>query len=87
MAKLTKAASYVRMSTDKQETSPEQQRESISKIADEHGYKIVASYEDLGVSGNATEKRPEFQRMIVDGSTRKFEAILAGTKTVLAVLI
>lgn len=74
--KQTPAASYVRMSTDKQETSPEQQREAIAKLAIEHGYEIVATYEDLGVSGNNTEKRAGFRRMIADGSTRKFEAIL-----------
>jgi site-specific DNA recombinase len=70
------AASYVRMSKDSQETSPGQQREAIEKLAEDRGYEIVARYEDLGVSGNATDKRTGFRQMIADGSLRKFDFIL-----------
>ena len=76
MTKQIAAASYVRMSTDKQETSPDQQREAIAKLAVERGYEIIASYEDLGISGNDTAKRSGFRQMIADGSTRKFATIL-----------
>lgn len=70
------AAAYVRMSKDSQETSPGQQREAIEKLASERGYDVIAKYEDLGVSGNATDKRTGFRQMIADGSTRKFDFIL-----------
>jgi site-specific DNA recombinase len=76
MVKTIRAASYIRMSTDKQETSPEQQREAINKLAAEHGYTITQNYQDLGISGDATHKRLGFQQMIADGSARCFDAVL-----------
>lgn len=76
MTKLIKSALYVRMSTDDQEASPEQQRESTEAYAAEHGYTITHRYEDLGVSGDRTDKRFGFQRMIADGTAGAFNAIL-----------
>ena len=78
MATKTKpAVGYVRMSTDKQEDSPEQQRAEISKLAKREGYRIVRWYEDHGISGARTHKRPEFRRMIRDAEERgDFKAIL-----------
>lgn len=71
------AVGYVRMSSDKQEKSPEQQRAEITKLANRGGYRIIRWYEDLGISGDATEKRMDFQRMVRDaGSSRDFQAIL-----------
>jgi len=71
------AASYIRMSSPEQADSPEQQRAAIRKLAEDKGYVITTEYSDLGISGDATPKRKGFQRMIADGSTRKFDAILA----------
>ncbi|MEL6104813.1 MAG: recombinase family protein [Planctomycetota bacterium] len=70
------AVGYVRMSTDKQETSPEQQRFEIEAFADANNYRIDRWYEDLGISGDRTDKRLQFQQMIADGSDGKFIAIL-----------
>ena len=75
MAK-TKAVAYVRMSTDKQDTSPEQQRIEIKKYAKKHGYAINDWYQDDAVSGDNTEKRIDFQRMIADATMGGFDAIL-----------
>jgi site-specific DNA recombinase len=75
--KTISAVGYVRMSSDKQEKSPDQQREVINKLAKREGYRIVRWYEDLRISGDATEKRKDFQRMVRDaGSSRDFQAIL-----------
>ncbi|MCC9600759.1 recombinase family protein [Stieleria sp. JC731] len=70
------AVGYVRMSTDRQEKSPEQQRIEVEAYAEKHGYRIIDWYEDLAVSGDRTDKRLQFQRMIEDGSVKKFDAIL-----------
>ncbi|MDH3717135.1 MAG: recombinase family protein [Planctomycetota bacterium] len=72
----TRAAAYTRMSTNRQEKSPAQQRAEIEQLAEREGYKIVRWYSDDGVSGDATEKRIEFQRMIADATTGEFDVIL-----------
>ncbi|GAA4446120.1 recombinase family protein [Novipirellula rosea] len=63
---LDSAVGYIRMSSDKQEESPEQQRDEILKLAEKHGYKIVRWYEDHAISGVKTLKRKQFLQMIDD---------------------
>jgi len=71
------AVGYIRMSTDKQEDSPAQQKAEITKLAQRDGYRIIRWYEDHGISGAKTLKRPEFRRMIRDADDRgDFRAIL-----------
>ncbi len=74
--RLIPAVVYYRMSTDKQDASIAQQRIAVEKYAKEHGYRIVREYIDEGISGDATEKRFEFQRMIRDASGGTFQAII-----------
>jgi DNA invertase Pin-like site-specific DNA recombinase len=76
MAKLITAVGYLRMSTDRQETSPEQQRAEIEKYAAKHGYQVMRWYQDLGISGDRTDKRLQFQQMIADAADGRFKAIL-----------
>lgn len=74
---LIPAVSYVRMSSDKQEESPAQQRSALTKLAERHGCKLLREYYEPGISGDATEKRVEFQRMIRDAEEKgDFAAIL-----------
>lgn len=47
----TKAVAYVRMSTDRQDLSPDAQRAAIERWALAQGVAVVAWREDLGVSG------------------------------------
>lgn len=76
-AELTPAVAYIRMSSGKQEASPEQQRAEVAKLAKRLGYKIIREYFDSGISGDNTPKRVEFQRMIADAETKRdFCAIL-----------
>lgn len=75
MAKLN-AVAYVRMSTDDQEASPDQQKEEVTKYAAENGYCIKSWFEDLGVSGDQTDKRFGFQRMIAEASSGGVDAVL-----------
>ena len=60
---LIPAVAYYRMSSNKQETSIPEQREAVERYAGEHGYRIIRDYCDEGISGDATSKRVEFQRM------------------------
>jgi len=73
------AVACVRMSTDRQESSPTQQRQEIEALAEREGYRILRWYDgDLGISGDATERRMDFQRMIRDASEKRdFKVILA----------
>lgn len=70
------AWAYYRMSSDKQETSIDQQREAVKAYAKTQGYKLTTEYDDQGISGDATEKRFGFQRMIADAATADVEVIL-----------
>ena len=71
------AVGYSRMSTDKQEDSPAQQKAEINKLAQREGYRVLRWYADHGISGAKTLKRPEFRHMIRDAEERgDFKAIL-----------
>jgi site-specific DNA recombinase len=70
------AVAYVRMSSDKQEHSPQQQRESIEHLA-EGKYQIVRWYQDDGISGAESVKRTGFHQLISDATDRgDFRAVL-----------
>jgi DNA invertase Pin-like site-specific DNA recombinase len=74
---LTPAAAYLRMSSDQQGGSIEQQREGIKRYAATHGFLIVEEYCDEGKSGSRKqEKRTEFHRIVADAEAGKFKAIL-----------
>lgn len=61
-----KGAMYIRMSTEMQVESPENQERAIRSYAAEYGIEIIKTYADLGVSGINTEKREQFQALIDD---------------------
>jgi len=70
------AVGYVRMSSDKQEASPQQQRDEIESLA-EGKYRIIRWYQDDGISGAEAAKRVGFQQLITDATERAdFSAIL-----------
>ena len=55
----TRAVAYLRCSTDRQDLSPDAQRDAIAGWAATNGVEVVAWHEDLGVSGGTElEKRP-----------------------------
>jgi len=67
---------YIRMSSDKQEASPAQQRGEISRLAAACGYEIKRWYIDEGISGGRSD-RVDFQKMIGDAERdRDFRMIL-----------
>ena len=61
-----KGAMYIRMSTELQVESPENQERAIRTYAAQYGIEIIKTYADLGVSGINTEKREQFQCLIDD---------------------
>lgn len=74
---LVPAVGYVRRSTDKQEASIPDQTKAVQRYADDKGYRILRWYTDDAISGDDTEKRLEFQRMLADAHERgDFKAIL-----------
>ncbi|TFI59384.1 recombinase family protein [Sphingomonas parva] len=73
-----RAAQYVRMSTEHQKYSTENQAEVIAQYAARRGFKIVKTYEDSGKSGLRLDGRLSLQQLIADvrsGET-DFKAIL-----------
>ena len=66
---LIRAAQYVRMSTEHQKYSTENQAEVIAKYAKVRGFEIVRTYEDAGKSGLRIDGRQSLQRMIADVSS------------------
>lgn len=73
-----RAAEYVRMSTEHQKYSTENQSDIIRAYAARRGIEIVRTYADEGKSGLRLDGRDALKRLIADveGGTADFEAIL-----------
>jgi len=73
-----RAAAYVRMSTDHQRYSTENQLDTIRRFAAARDIEIVRVYEDAGKSGLNLEGRDAFQRLLsdVERSAADFGTIL-----------
>jgi DNA invertase Pin-like site-specific DNA recombinase len=73
-----RAAQYVRMSTDHQRYSTENQSDAIRKYAEERNIQVVRTYADEGKSGLKLEGRDALKRLIDDVLSNKadFETIL-----------
>lgn len=61
-----RAAQYVRMSTEHQQYSTENQADAIRQYADLRGFQIVRTYADEGRSGLSLDGRDAFKRLIGD---------------------
>ncbi|MNS48914.1 hypothetical protein D3C72_815000 [compost metagenome] len=72
------AAQYLRMSTDHQRYSLENQAAAISAYAKAEGYEIVKSYVDAGRSGVTTKRRGGLSQLLADvvGGKANFNTIL-----------
>ena len=64
-----RAAQYVRMSTEHQQYSTENQADKIREYADHRGIEIVRTYADEGKSGLRIDGRQALQRLIQDVQT------------------
>ena len=73
-----RAAQYLRMSTEHQRYSLENQAQAIAAYAEARGYEINRSYFDPGKSGLTLRERKGLQTLLADalGAEREFDAIL-----------
>jgi DNA invertase Pin-like site-specific DNA recombinase len=61
---VTRAASYIRTDPDGELPGAGEQRAAVAAYAAEHGYELVAAYEDLGAPGNLLYHRPGLKEAI-----------------------
>jgi DNA invertase Pin-like site-specific DNA recombinase len=75
---LLRAVQYVRMSTEHQQYSTENQSKKIREYADRHGMEIIRAYVDAGKSGLRIDGRASLQRLIndVENGPTDFSVIL-----------
>ncbi len=75
---LIPAAQYLRMSTDHQQYSLDNQADAIAAYASLHGFEIVRTYSDAARSGLSLRKRDGLKQLLADvvASRAPFRAIL-----------
>ncbi len=75
---LLPAAQYLRMSTERQEYSFDNQREAIRAYAEKAGFNVMQTYSDAGKSGLSLKRRDGLRRLLkeVVGGKVEFNAIL-----------
>src|SRR3546814_2807223 len=73
-----RAAEYVRISTEHQKYSTDNQAAEIRAYADRRGFEIVRTYADEGKGGLRIDGRSSLQQLLadIDGGNVDFEAIL-----------
>jgi DNA invertase Pin-like site-specific DNA recombinase len=73
-----RAAQYVRMSTEHQQYSIENQSAAIKEYADRHGFEVVRTYSDAARSGLDLKRRPGLTQLIEDvvGGRADYQAVL-----------
>ncbi len=72
-----RVALYLRVSTKKGQ-SVENQRRELEAVAKQSAWRVVAVYQDAGVSGaKGRDKRPGFDRLLKEATRRQFDMIAA----------
>src|SRR5258708_37749870 len=76
--KLVPAAQYLRMSTEHQQYSIENQSTAIRKYAEAHGIAVVQTYSDASKTGLILKRRTGLQQLLKDvvSGTSAFRVIL-----------
>jgi DNA invertase Pin-like site-specific DNA recombinase len=75
---LIQAAQYLRMSTEHQQYSPENQSTAIRRYAETHGFTVVRTYSDPAKSGLSLKNRRGLRDLLQDvtGGNTEYKAIL-----------
>ena len=75
---MTRAAGYIRVSTERQaeedRVSLGEQQKDIETHCGERGHTLVRVYQDVG--SGATKRRPQFQQMLKDAQAGLFDVIV-----------
>src|SRR3984893_4939884 len=73
-----RAAQYLRMSSENQRYSTENQKNAIAEYAGQHGYGVVATYIDAGKSGLSLKGRDALKQLLSDAlaTPRPFDVVL-----------
>ncbi len=73
-----KIAAYARVSTEKesQVESFEKQIEFFNEFTKKNGYELYKLYADEGISGKQIKHRKQFQQMMQDAKTKKFDKVV-----------
>ena len=73
---MKRACIYARVSTDKQTVN--NQLQELHKVAERHGWEVVAEYKDRGISGaKGRDKSPQFDAMLKAANRREFDVIMS----------
>jgi DNA invertase Pin-like site-specific DNA recombinase len=73
---MKRVALYLRVSTNEQTT--DNQERQLSEVAQRHGWNIVATYRDAGISGaKGRDKRPAFDRLHKAITRREVDMVAA----------
>ncbi|MDR7145158.1 recombinase family protein [Rhizobium sp. BE258] len=75
-ARTVAAVAYLRMSTDMQSGSFDNQMDIITSYADQNGFELVRLYRDEGKSGLSLHGRTALKRLLEDAAVGSFKAIL-----------
>jgi DNA invertase Pin-like site-specific DNA recombinase len=76
MAKSKRVAIYIRVSTDGQ--TVENQRRELRSAAKRHGWQVVETFADEGISGaKGRDKRPGLDKLLMGVARRDFDLIAA----------
>ncbi|MEP6017249.1 MAG: recombinase family protein [Paracoccaceae bacterium] len=78
MPKTRDAAQYLRMSTEHQKYSTENQADAILRYAEERGYRIIRTYSDEGKSGLRIQGRAGLTQLIqdIEAGQTEFKTVL-----------
>src|ERR1700676_2418736 len=79
MNQLVPAAQYLRMSTEHQQYSLENQTTAIQVYAESHGFEVVRTYSDSAKSGLVLRRRTGLQQLLKD--------VVDGTSTYRVILV
>ncbi|MBR0351233.1 MAG: recombinase family protein [Clostridia bacterium] len=73
-----KIAAYCRVSTEKeaQIDSLEKQIEFFNEFTKKNGYELYKLYADEGISGKQIKHRKQFQQMMLDAKSKKFDKVV-----------
>lgn len=76
MPKAKRVALYLRVSTSDQTTA--NQRRELRAVAERHGWDVVATFKDEGISGTkGRDKRPGFDQLCQGIARREFDQVAA----------